>query len=89
MKWKNLVMKVKNALTVNGEPITALSGWNSFTGASASAGDLSEITYFTCLKTLSESIGKMPLALKQGFQVFAEVCQKISLIVFKFYIYSS
>lgn len=63
MKWKNLVKKVKNALTVNGEPITTLSGWNSFTGTSASAGDLSEITYFTCLKTLSEAIGKMPVYL--------------------------
>lgn len=25
--------------------------------------DISEITYFTCLKTLAESIGKMPLYL--------------------------
>lgn len=35
-----------------------------FQGGSSSDGpDLSEITYFTCLKTLGESIGKMPVYL--------------------------
>ena len=32
---------------------------------SSSNGALSEVTYFTCLKTLSESVSKLPLKLKQ------------------------
>ena len=38
-------------------PMETVSFGRAFTGASD---DLSEITYFTCLKTLSESLGKMP-----------------------------
>ena len=35
-------------------------------GTQAEGADLSEITYFTCLKTLGESIGKMPVDLMDG-----------------------
>ena len=55
--------RVKNAITGNGQPITTMSAWRDFAGLSPTASDLSEITYFTCLKTLSESIGKMPVYL--------------------------
>lgn len=35
-------------------------------GTQVEGADLSEITYFTCLKTLGESIGKMPVYLMDG-----------------------
>ena len=64
--YKTMAMtaaKIRNAITGNGQPITTMSAWRDLAGLSPTASDLSEITYFTCLKTLSESIGKMPVYL--------------------------
>ena len=64
--YKTMAMtaaKIRNAITGNGQPITTMSAWRDFAGLSPTASDLSEVTYFTCLKALSESIGKMPVYL--------------------------
>lgn len=60
----NIFARIKNAFT-NGTT-TSLSTMNSwfFNSATSDLGaDISEITYFTCLKTLSEALGKMPVYL--------------------------
>ena len=63
MKWLNSIKGFfKNAADVR----FSLSEANDFFfgGSSAVEGaDISEITYFTCLKTLGESLGKMPVYL--------------------------
>jgi len=62
-----LVDNIKRLFRNSGEGGISLSDVHDFffrggTGA-ADGPDLSEITYFTCLKTLGESIGKMPVYL--------------------------
>lgn len=63
MKWLNSIKGFfKNAADVR----FSLSEANDFFfggGSVAEGADISEITYFTCLKTLGESLGKMPIYL--------------------------
>lgn len=61
----NLFGKIKKKLRNESEGISTNTINELFFGSgSAEYGtDLSEITYFTCLKTLSEALGKMPLYL--------------------------
>ena len=57
--------KIKKMFKNEGETInlSTINDW-FFNSSSADLGsDLSEITYFTCLKTLSEALGKMPIYL--------------------------
>lgn len=68
----NLVTRIKNKVTAMRQAwnetevpkITMSTIMELFSGkAYSEISDLGEITYFTCLKTLSESVGKMPLYL--------------------------
>lgn len=64
-KIKNIVNKFKNALSVNTAGVNdqELLEW---LGISKTPRNLvSEVTYFTCLKMLSETLGKMPLKFYQ------------------------
>lgn len=60
----NLWQKIKSRFARNeGEQIKMsdiIELFGGSTGGGAYGADLSEITYFTCLKTLSEALGKMP-----------------------------
>lgn len=61
----NLFQKVRSYF-MNQNDTLSLSAINElfFSGGSAQYGaDITEITYFTCLKTLSEALGKMPVYL--------------------------
>lgn len=53
--------RFRNSGSVKLSDINAFFGSQGYDG---SGPDISEITYFTCLKTLSESIGKMPIYLQ-------------------------
>ena len=76
MKWLKIFDKwiVKKAINIlnqgeNNEREKETSGeiYEFLKGGNISAGkDLSEITYFTCLKVLSESIGKLSINLKDS-----------------------
>lgn len=60
-----VLQKIKRYFTNQNETLS-LSEINElfFSGSSAQYGaDITEITYFTCLKTLSEALGKMPVYL--------------------------
>ena len=60
-----VLQKIKRYFTNQNETLS-LSAINElfFSGSSAQYGaDITEITYFTCLKTLSEALGKMPVYL--------------------------
>ena len=60
-----VLQKIKRYFTNQNETLS-LSAINElfFSGSSAQYGaDIPEITYFTCLKTLSEALGKMPVYL--------------------------
>lgn len=62
----NFIEKIKKKISNSSADTVSLSDINElfFSGDMRQYGtDLSEITYFTCLKTLSESIGKMPIYL--------------------------
>ena len=61
----NFIDIIKRKFTNEGskEPAVNLSTLNSFFSGHDLGSDLSEITYFTCLKALAESIGKMPVYL--------------------------
>lgn len=66
MKWLNKVVNIfKNTSSNNVADLNSeqLLRWLGIDGTSKSA--LSETTYFTCLKLLSETVGKLPLKLKQ------------------------
>ena len=61
----NFMSRIKKMFKNEGETInlSTINDW-FFNSSSADLGaDLSEITYFTCLKTLSEALGKMPIYL--------------------------
>ena len=60
MTAKRVGSALTNSSNVSLSEINELffNAWNSTGGP-----DISEITYFTCLKTLSEAIGKMPIYL--------------------------
>lgn len=55
--------KLKNLFATNsgGPSFTVGGGW--FDATTNYGADISEITYFTCLKTLAEALGKMPVHL--------------------------
>ena len=61
----NLFGKIKKKLFNESESVSMDTINELFFGSSSAeyGTDLSEITYFTCLKTLSEALGKMPLYL--------------------------
>ena len=62
----SFIEKIKKKFANSSADTVSLSDINElfFSGDMRQYGtDLSEITYFTCLKTLSESIGKMPIYL--------------------------
>lgn len=61
----NIIDAIKRKFTNEDgkEPAINLSTLNSFFSGHDLGSDLSEITYFTCLKALAESIGKMPVYL--------------------------
>jgi HK97 family phage portal protein len=56
----------KSASTEEQMTLNQLLGWLGVHGVSE--GELSEATYFACIKVLSESIGKLPLRLMQSTQ---------------------
>lgn len=61
----NFFQKIKQRFRNDGESVSlsTINDW-FFHGSTQEYGtDLSEITYFTCLKTLSEALGKMPVYL--------------------------
>lgn len=60
---KHGLLRFKNALTGGGSTVSLLELGAWFSANNPGGTDLSEITYFTCLKTLSESVGKMPVYL--------------------------
>ncbi len=56
--------RIKRAFKNDGQAYTMSDIMNLFSGnANSYTPDLSEVTYFTCLKVLSESLGKMPIYL--------------------------
>lgn len=60
--FDKLKRKIENALGNSGGGSAPGFDWTIGGGASFGSGnDLSEITYFTCMKTLAESLGKLPL----------------------------
>lgn len=68
MKWfgrvKNKVTALRQAWNDTGKTIRVSEILELFSGkAYDEISDLGEITYFTCLKTLAESLGKMPVYL--------------------------
>ena len=70
MNWltraKNKVVSLRKAWNEAETPTISMRTIMELFSGSASGelgADLSEITYFTCLKTLSESVGKMPIYL--------------------------
>lgn len=58
-----LKRKISNALGGGGGSGPQFTWGTGGGGVLPDGSDLSEITYFTCMKTLSESVGKMPLYL--------------------------
>ena len=62
-KAKSKMATLRQAWNDGSPKITMQSIMELFSGRGELGNDLSEITYFTCLKTLSESVGKMPLYL--------------------------
>ena len=61
----NFFDKIKCVFNASDNKSVSLSDINDiFFGASGSGAngpDISEITYFTCIKTLAESLGKLPV----------------------------
>lgn len=56
-------IKARFSRNETGPAYTVGGGWWDWTGKGDYGPDVSEITYFTCLKTLSEALGKMPVHL--------------------------
>lgn len=63
-RWRG--RRNKSASTEEQMTLNQLLGWLGVHGVSD--GELSEATYFACIKVLSESIGKLPLRLMQSTQ---------------------
>lgn len=61
-KWLNKIKpkKIQNSVTLDSEEFLKMLGIDI---GSVDKNKLSEITYFTCLRLLSESVGKLPLKL--------------------------
>lgn len=68
MEIVNKIKSFFNSTTTEVPSSLTLSEINSFFGANATdfGSDLSEITYFTCLKVLSESVGKLSIQLNDS-----------------------
>ena len=66
MNWfKDIFFKSKKRKSYDEQESTALNNLLSFLNIGYDQGNMAEITYFTCMKVLSEGIAKLPLALQK------------------------